>query len=750
MQARFRKAAWLTLAAGAANITSLGAGAAESEEGQAPLEQVIVTGRFLESDASSAMKLDVPVRDTPFSVASYSDSFLKAIETTNVADLYNYMNGVKRAGNTGYDMTIRGFRTQNDDKNAIMVDGMPGLTGRFGSPPTIGVERIEVVKGPMSLLYGQIQPGGFVNIISKKPQVQRSGSIDIKGMTYSGDALSLGDANGYNVAVDLTGAIDSQERFLYRFVGEYTDKDMFRYSTYETGWYVAPSFTWNISDTTSATFIYEHRDVENAFDIGLVAPERDINLVAPIITRYQDPDDYRDEVGDTYSLQVRHEFSDEWSLNAAVRIAENESFDRGFTTISVVPGVTPGSYSARRRTRSNINGREYKFGDLSLTGSFATGGLGHKLIIGVNGGRDTSDENRLVNFRGRVEGVCTSVRCLDVDVYNPVYGAIPFEAFPIVNANAQNTLTHQNFQTDQIGIYVNDLITLSDHWKVSLGARTMREEQDIIEKRQPVPPASKESKKSLLPAGGVLFQPNDIWTVYSSYSESYVPPDANEIDQNGVNSFEPEEAQLVEVGAKAEGMFDGRVNATVSLFQIDKENTLNALSDAECGAFLGCSQQVGAERSKGAELEMNVQPIDNWQFSFNYTYIDARVSKTNADTAIALDARLPNVAYNSANMWSRYDVLSGPLDGLGFGLGIVYTGERTGNLPTNADPRVLMLPAYTVVDAALYYLVGRYSFNLKVGNVFDELYYESAGFTGPIQIQPGAPRNVTLSMRANF
>jgi iron complex outermembrane recepter protein len=116
-----------------------------------PLEAVVVQGHFLGSSAQSALKLDAPVRDTPFAVQSYTDSFMKAIETTNVADLYNYMTGVKRAGNTAYDMTIRGFRTSETDKSAIMVDGLPGLTGRFGSPPTIGVDHIELVKGPMSV-----------------------------------------------------------------------------------------------------------------------------------------------------------------------------------------------------------------------------------------------------------------------------------------------------------------------------------------------------------------------------------------------------------------------------------------------------------------------------------------------------------------------------------------------------------------------------------------------------------------------
>jgi len=251
-------------------------------ESSAPLESVVVSGHFLGSAAQSAMKLDVPVRDTPFAVQSYTESFMKAIETTNVGDLYNYMTGVKRAGNTGYDLTIRGFKTSGTDKNAIMVDGLPGLTGRFGSPPTIGVDHIELVKGPMSVLYGQIQPGGFVNLISKKPRATESAELDVKGTGYEGGGRALGDARGYEVSADLTGPLDAGHRFLFRLIGQYYDRNLFRDFAYEKSQYGAGGLTWNASDATSATLQFEHRKVENNFDVGLAAPRGNIALVAPL------------------------------------------------------------------------------------------------------------------------------------------------------------------------------------------------------------------------------------------------------------------------------------------------------------------------------------------------------------------------------------------------------------------------------------------------------------------------------------
>jgi iron complex outermembrane receptor protein len=257
-------------------------------------------------------------------------------------------------------------------------------------------------------------------------------------------------------------------------------------------------------------------------------------------------------------------------------------------------------------------------------------------------------------------------------------------------------------------------------------------------------PTNKTSDKSALPMVGVLFQPDKFWTLYTSYAESYVPAPANAQDVNGNNPFTPASGAQIEVGAKTEGLLNGRLSATLSVFRIVRKDVLNTFGCAR-GT---CSEQLGGERSKGLEFETNVRPLEGWQINFGYSRLDSRI--TSSRDPVQIGARLTNVAHNSANLWSRYDFMSGPANGLGIGVGLVYTGERAGFLPTTADPRIMPLPAYTVMDLAVYYLFDRYSVNLKVGNVFDKVYYESTGFTGQVQILPGAPRNVALSVRRNL
>ena len=165
-----------------------------------------------------------------------------------------------------------------------------------------------------------------------------------------------------------------------------------------------------------------------------------------------------------------------------------------------------------------------------------------------------------------------------------------------------------------------------------------------------------------------------------------------------------------------------------------------------------CMQPVGAESSRGVELEMNYRPSRNWQTTLGYAHVDAKVDKTNAaSTAPLVGSQLTNAPKDKANLWSRYDFTDGALRGAGVGLGLTHVSDQAGNLPTGANTKVLRLPAYTVADLVVYYRWAPVDFTLKIGNAFDKTYYDSVGSTlADLSVVPGAPRNVTLSMRVPF
>lgn len=707
---------------------------ADSADAQ-DLDAVLVEGVFLNTAAKSATKMDIAVMDTPFSVQSYSSAFIESIEAQTLGDLLGYMTGVKKAGLTGMDITFRGFKSSGDDQNALLVDGLPGLAGRFGSPPSIGIESVELVRGSMSVLYGQNQPGGFINMVTKKPQYDRTSSVGIRGTAYAGAGLSLGDATGYQVDFDTTGHVDEGGKLLYRIVGQHGDRDTFRDLGFEKGTYLAPSLTWNIGGSTYLTGQVEYRKSRTSFDQGLVAPDRDMSRVASVTTFYGEPGTFREEDGTTLSLFLSHTFANDWQWNTSVRSVDYDSEQKEFSHV----GVRNDDRTLNRRARHLETARSYDNFDTNLTMAFDTGSsISHKMIVGVSGGRDQARETRLKFFNS----VCPGVNCFDIDIYNPVYGQAPdFDSIPSNNPATPHLLTNNGFESRNLAFYASDLISFGEKWKLSLGVRNFSEKQELSNLKDPSEPSvRKDSRESLLPMGGLLYQPNENWTVYASYSESYVPADPDDQDVNGENHFQPLSGEQTEIGVKTENLFDGRLNASLALFRIDQSNVMNSFS---CPLGV-CYDQLGKARSEGVEFEANLRPMDHWQLTLGYAYTDARVVASNV--AVQVNTPLANSPRHQANIWSSYTFENG----IGLGIGATYIGDYQGVVPAANNPTLMPMPGYTLVDAALSYGIGDHSWNLKLGNLFDEEHYEGTGLTGQIQIVPGAPRNLTLSYRFKF
>jgi iron complex outermembrane receptor protein len=719
-----------------------------------------VTGKFLDSGASSATKLDLDVKDTPFSVASYSDDFLKAIETTSVSDLYRYMTGVQRAGNTGYDITLRGFKTSGNDRNSILTDGLPGLSVRFGSPPTIGVDHIEVVKGPTSVLYGQAQPGGFINIITKKPLRRERFEFGLRGNKGIG---KFDSAKGFLASVDVTGPIDSEGRFLYRFVGEAGDTEGFRDFSFEHPVYVAPGLTWNIGEQTALTLQGEHRNVRTHYDTYLVAPLRNVDLIADIDTSYQDREDFLLERGTIGTVNLRHEFSDSIKFNAGYRYVDHYDYAQGHDAVGFRNSTT-----LTRRARKQENVRTYGFGDANISAKFETFGIEHQGLVGGSFGRETASLNRLQFFNAPATGA----QSLDINIYNPVYRNPPLDFYPIVNPNTPGNLTWRYSTQKSLGAYVSDLMTFSEQWKLMLGLRYADEKQTIVERRIAGTPDQAKADTAWLPLAGLIFQPTKDISIYASYSTSFVPVPASNQDIFGSNPFKPTKANSIEAGVKAD-LFDGKLNTTLAVYEIKKKDTINTftcptsvaqaislgllpsgftLAPGQTLASGTCSAAIGGERSRGFEIEVNASPLPGWQLTAGYAHTEARVTDSNILRQIG--SRLTNSPDDAFNLWSRYD-FSGALQGFGIGLGIAYIGDRTGFIPAAAVPagvtaenELLPLPSYTTVDLGLYYQASEnVDMTLKVTNLFDQRYIESAGFTADIQLVPGTPRYATLTIR---
>lgn len=733
---------------------------------------IVVTGRFVDTGATSATKLNIRVLDTPFSVDSYNGNFLKAIETTNISDLYKYMTGIQRAGNTGYDITFRGFKTSGNDRNAILTDGLPGLSVRFGSPPTIGTDHIELVKGATSVLYGQAQPGGFINIITKKPLAHSAYQVELKAFTGAGP---YSRQIGYLPSVDFTGPITESGSLLYRVVAEAGYSRGFRDGSNDQPIYIAPSLTWKPGQSTDITLQGEYRRDKTHYDTYLVAPNRDVSLIAPINTVYQEPNDYLLERGYVGTLLVKHDFTDKIVFNLGYRYVDHfdtqQNFDvNGFKTGALLTTLT-------RRARGQENKRTYSFVDANFDFKFDTFGVRHTLLVGGGGGTETASLNR-TRFYNCVAPACTS---LDVNIYKPVLGVAPtLSSFPLDTSATLANLTWRYTTQDSIGIYASDLLEFGDMFKVMVGGRYADEKQTIQDLRKPAGIQQKHDTK-FLPLAGIIFEPTKQISFYGSYATSFVPTAAASQDVFGLNPFVPTAAKSYEGGIKTD-LFHHHLNLTAAYFDIEKTGTLNTttcLTLAQLNAAIAagtivvpanaprdaannlipgsgtCSNQLGSERSRGFEIEVNATPLPGWTITGGYAHTKARVVFASATLPFQAGARETNSPDDAINFWSRYDFADGFLKNFGVGAGLSYIGKRVGFLPPSAadlrpENGTMPLPAYTTVDLGFYYKIKNVDLTLKVNNLFDERFIESAGFTGDINLVPGTPRLLTATARVHF
>ncbi len=710
---------------------------ADPELTEAEKQEIVVTARFIDSGAKSATKMDLSVKDTPFSVSSYSESFLHALQVTKVDDLYKYFTGVQRSGATGTDLSIRGFRSTVIDRNAQVTDGLPGQTVRFGSTATIATDHVELVKGPASVLYGQGQPGGFINVVSKKPEGEFMAKVEAIGNVY---LSSLAHDAGGLLAMDVTGPIDANDTVEYRMIAQTGRTQTFRDNSFERPLFLQPMLAWNVGPATRIVAQVEYRRVSNNNDTYLIAPNGSVDALPNFRTSYQSPQDSITERGTAVSVMVDHQFDNGIKFHVGGRSVHHRDDFAYFDPVGQVT-VSGNPNRVALRARRNTNKRAYNFVDANLSVPFTVGGIANKLLIGATYGGEVADFERFQQYNIPTSGTGS----FTLDLYNPVYPAgrsvYDYPDRPNTAAGLRG-LNHQFSTQRSFGAYASNLFTFSEHLKAMAGVRLARETSNFVELKVAGVPNRSQAFTRVLPLGGLIYQPNRDISLYTSYSTSFVPAPPTAVDVNNDNRFVPTTANSIEAGVKAD-LLARRMNLTAAVFRIVKKGVISTFTIG-CPQVVGtCSQQTGREQSKGAELEINYRPIDPLQIAFGYAHTIARVLES--PDAVQVGKPLSNTPTDSFHAFSRLNDLAG-VKGLALGAGLVYVGPRNGLVPTSAAPFVLRLPAYTTADAAVYYDVGRFEMTLKFSNLFDARYIDAAS-ASQVSVIPGAPRSMQVSAR---
>lgn len=555
-----------------------------------------------------------------------------------------------------------------------------------------------MLKGPTAMLYGQTPIGGMVNLVSKKPKPDDFATVMAAAGSY--DFAELGADAGVSLADDTLGVrLVALGRNRGSWVDGVDDSQRF---------YLAPSATWWAGEHTTLTllshFLYD--DVNAAWPLpasGFITSNPngelplDRNIGEPGYQNHVE----RSRLGVGYELQ--HRFTEQVALRQHVRVAR---FDGRFQGV-YASSLDPDGRTLNRDVYTYENERLDAQADTMLDLRLVTGAVRHDVLVGVD----------LTYNHVTATGGFASIAPLDL--YAPVYGATPGPVSPY---------SRPEVTSRTIGVYAQDHLTIAEQLTVTAGVRFDTIDSENTERLTDTTTDSEDTGFTWRLGATYSFHPGT--AVFASYATAFTPqPYDRDVDGNVVD---PETGNQMELGVRTIDP-SGRYQATAAVFQITREDV--ATADLNNPGF---SVITGEQRSRGLELDGKVTPYAGWSLTGTYAWIEAEVTK---DNDLPAGTRLHNVPEHSVTTWIRYTLQDTALRGLGIGVGGRWYSDQAGD-----DADSFELPAYTVVDAGLFYDRGPFSAQLNVYNLFDEEY--AIGSYDSLYVLPGDP--LTLRAAVNY
>lgn len=658
---------------------------------------------------------NVPLVQTPQAVDSISADTLANEGITNFMDALELSPSIVRQNNSGglFDsFAVRGFSGDENNPTGYLVNGF-NSRGYNGNRNTANIETIEVMKGPGSALYGQGEPGGTINIITKKPQFDEQGYIQ----------GTLGNYQKKQVEFDYTNALNSD--MAYRLNGAYEDSDSYRDHVFIEKLNLNPSFLWNISDYTQLSYEMEILNQKKPLERGVFVLNNDFDATNPE-DFYGDIRDGAHEVKALgHQLVLNHKLGNDWHFLAGLAYRdssfEGQSSDTELSDGRQLIYTDPNILSRQRRER------DYQATDFStrfeLSGELDFASFRHNILVGLDYYKFDLDTDYRVWRTAWGSGDTT----YSIDPNNPDYTQPQPETSP-------TTLTDE--QQTGVGLYAQNFIELTEKSKLLLGFRVDRFDQDILNRISNVPQSQEQTE--VTPRVGFVYSMNDNVNLYTNYAEGFRPNPGLDSDRN---AFEPEETTSFEIGAKWDYSALG-LSGNLALFDAEKTNMLTAEPNT------GLSATLGEVQSQGLELSMVAAITDSTSIEAAYTYTHARTANdvVNSDWGVPIPegSRLINIADHIGHVSLRhYTNFMGKDTYLG--ATVNYVGDRLGE---TTDPDYI-LPSYTLVNvSAAMDLTQQLSVKLDINNLFDETYFESSYHK--LWTMPGSPLNYSASVKYQF
>ncbi|MFH6942876.1 TonB-dependent receptor domain-containing protein [Flavobacterium sp. FlaQc-50] len=723
------------------------------------LQTVEIVGRATKkynSDYSfAATKTAVLNKDIPQSIATVTKELIADKGAFYLADAVKMASGVIPASYYN-QYTIRGI-SQNEEGQ--IINGMRTRQYYFLQPLTNNIERVEVIKGPSSATFSSADPGGSINLVTKKPLASDRKEV----------SLSVGSFSTLRGTLDFTGPLNDSKTLLYRVNAAYQEAKSYRDLVSNKSFLISPSFSYIPNEKTAINTELIISDMTGTLDrgqpiFGAVAGVTNLKQT-PISLNLGASGDYFKSKEMILTTNFVHKFNSKIGFNATyMKQTWTEDLQEHRTTNAFTVDINNKPVTNLAMMQFVQRQQYWDIDNLSAFFNFdyKTGKLNHKLLVGYdlsswnkNKGGGQNAARGYVLKDGTVAGsfvlanasnyqtttvngvVLPKPNVSFFDLNNPSYAMRSPEDYILnVRTALPSALTTTN------ALYIQDLI----QWEKFTFLLGLRKEwfEDITNYESNNELTVKKS--ALLPRVGVTYAVNQAVNVYTTYLEGYQPqsntttlmPQTGSLPAGSL--FDPLESNLKELGLKAT-FFTSKMSFNAAIYEINQRNILMNANDPVHPDLLVTR---GAERSRGFECDLAGYITPDWQINVSYSYIDAKI--TNDRNTSLIGARKQNTPKNSANLWTRYNFASdSALKDLGIGFGLQYQSSK---IPWFT--RDFTLPDFTVFDAALYYKPNKSNMQiaLNAGNLFNKTYW--LGAQNYLRLFPGAPRNFSLTVTYKF
>jgi iron complex outermembrane receptor protein len=642
---------------------------------------------FVAKRSATGTKTDTPLIETPQSISVVTRAQIEAQAADSLDQALGYTSGIMSVWGGANRHTLTGFTIRGfNGLFPLYLNGSKFPVNGFGGGAIepYGFERIELLKGPASILYGQAAPGGIINLVSKRPTAEPFREIEVQA----------GSWDRRQGAVDLGGPLSEDGRVRYRLTALGRNSDTMIREIKDDRVSISGALEWQLTNSTLLTLLATYNKAESGYDAGkpfegTLLPNRFGQVSRKLFLGEPNMNKF-DTEGSTLGYLLEHKFNDNWTFRQNLLAYK---YDSDYAYASIAQRVLATNNALVNRTGvTRLDGNEGISLDNQLQGKLQHGRFQHTLLIGLDWNKDDFIRTQAIG----------TMRPLNM--YAPVYGT------PTVMGAGRDTIT----DTKQLGFYVQDHIKFDDRWIALLGGR-----YDTT--RSYLGGTTTEKAHAFSPRLGLMYLFDSGFAPYYSFTKSFEP--ASGLDFNR-SPFKPTTGKQHEVGLKYEPR-GTNASVTVSAFEITQQNVLT--TDP---AHVGFQIQTGEIRSRGIEIEGRASINRQLDLVGSLASTDAEVTKSNTNN---VGSRPTSVPRHMASLWADYKFQSVPGLSMGFGVRNVGTQEILGN----------KVPTYTVFDAAVRYQWERWQFALNLKNLTDKTYVAACSFT----CYNGDERNFTLTAR---